>query len=247
LFFRVDEEHIVEDEHGILWAIVDDPDWRKSNGQPERRRHIDAIRHGATAFVVTFTWDGKKITSFNDKTLLRLGEIVEEDGVTYARIVGEPAVDDIVGASDGQTTIAADVEAISRSRESETERLRLIDARLGQGRFRQDVLRHWDGNCAVSGVSVLAVIRASHIKPWAVASNSERLNPFNGLPLVGTLDALFDAGLITFEDAGKMLVSPRLSLADRHRLGLTKLRLRKRFPRESIEFIRYHRKHRFRS
>lgn len=35
---------------------------------------------------------------------------------------------------------------------------------------------------------------ASHIMPWVLASNDERLNPANGVWLVGTLDRLFDNG-----------------------------------------------------
>jgi hypothetical protein len=38
--------------------------------------------------------------------------------------------------------------------------------------------------------------------------------------LAAHLDALFDAGLISFEDDGTMLVSAALSPADRTRLGL---------------------------
>lgn len=54
------------------------------------------------------------------------------------------------------------------------------------------------------------VLRASHAKPWRHCSDSERLDPDNGLPLVATLDALFDAGLITFDAGGCMEISTHL-------------------------------------
>ncbi|MGO7165362.1 HNH endonuclease, partial [Rhizobium johnstonii] len=64
------------------------------------------------------------------------------------------------------------------------------------------MLAQWHGRCAVTSCNLPAVLRASHIVPWREASNAERLDPENGLPLVATLDALFDVGLISFDDQG---------------------------------------------
>ncbi|WP_187971067.1 HNH endonuclease [Aquibium microcysteis] len=88
-----------------------------------------------------------------------------------------------------------------------TERKALIAARIGQGKFRKRVLALWNGRCAVTGCSLVAVIRASHLLPWRAATNEERLDPENGLPLVATLDALFDAGLISFDPDGVLLAN----------------------------------------
>jgi hypothetical protein len=38
--------------------------------------------------------------------------------------------------------------------------------------------------------------------------------------LVANLDALFDAGLISFESSGKMIVSSKLSMAERKIFGI---------------------------
>ena len=47
------------------------------------------------------------------------------------------------------------------------------------------------------------------MKPWAkCASDDERLDVFNGLLLSANLDAAFDAGLVTFDDAG-LMYAPR--------------------------------------
>ena len=46
-------------------------------------------------------------------------------------------------------------------------------------------------------------------------TNSERLDPNNGILLSALVDRLFDRGLITFKDDGAALVSQRLSPADR--------------------------------
>jgi len=47
--------------------------------------------------------------------------------------------------------------------------------------------------------------RVAH-QPWRESTDEKRLDPTKGLPLVASLDALFDAGLISFEDSGRMLV-----------------------------------------
>src|SRR5262245_50580562 len=47
-----------------------------------------------------------------------------------------------------------------------TTKKALIDARLGQGKFRARVLRAWGNCCSVTGSSIQPGIRASHIKAW---------------------------------------------------------------------------------
>jgi putative restriction endonuclease len=103
-----------------------------------------------------------------------------------------------------------------------TEAERLVVQRLGQGVFRDGLLEYWEGRCAVTGLAVPELLRASHIKPWAdCASDAERLDVFNGLLLAPHLDAAFDCGLITVADDGAVVVSDRLGEAARDILGLT--------------------------
>jgi putative restriction endonuclease len=109
-----------------------------------------------------------------------------------------------------------------------TEAERLVTQRIGQDIFREALLDYWGGSCAVTGVALTPVLRASHMKPWAHCENdAERLNVFNGLLLVANLDALFDRGLISFEDTGEVLISQSVSDACRKQLQLSAdLRLR---------------------
>jgi HNH endonuclease len=104
-----------------------------------------------------------------------------------------------------------DVEQIKKRVKDQTTRQALIDARQGQGRFRADVGRRWGNVCAVTGCGISAVLRASHIKPWAICTDQERLNPANGLLLAAHIDALFDQGLVSFADDGAMLISDKIS------------------------------------
>jgi hypothetical protein len=123
----------------------------------------------------------------------------------------------------------------------ETERQAIIAARRGQGRFRTALIEQWAGKCAVTKSRALALLRASHIKPWREATNAERLDPYNGLLLTPNLDAAFDLGLISFTDKGRMLLSPELPEGEAAQLGLNPdLRLVCVFP-ENLPFLAHHR------
>jgi hypothetical protein len=91
----------------------------------------------------------------------------------------------------------------------ETAKASLIMARRGQGIFRNRV-KLIEQKCRVTGVTSEKLLTASHIKPWKVSDNQERLEGNNGLFLSPHVDKLFDSGLITFTAQGEMLVSPQL-------------------------------------
>ncbi len=118
--------------------------------------------------------------------------------------------------AEGRAPLADDLDELrDRGDLSPTEKKRLIDARLGQGRFRREVERLWQNACSVSGCAVREMLRASHIKSWKRSSDVERLDGRNGLLLTADLDALFDKGLISFGDDGGMLVADRIAATDR--------------------------------
>lgn len=89
----------------------------------------------------------------------------------------------------------------------ETDKLALVLARRGQGRFK-DSVRRVERYCRITRVDRLEHLVASHCKPWRDSSNEERLDGENGLLLTPTVDHLFDRGFISFEDSGRLLVSP---------------------------------------
>lgn len=102
-----------------------------------------------------------------------------------------------------------------------TEAERMVVQRVGQNIFRAGLLEYWEGRCAVTGLAVPELLRASHIKPWAdCTSDAERLDVFNGLLLAPHLDAAFDCGFITVADAGAVVVSDELGETARSLLGL---------------------------
>ena len=102
-----------------------------------------------------------------------------------------------------------------------TEAERLVVQRVGQDIFRRGLLEYWDGRCAITGLDVPELLRASHITPWSDCdTDAERLDVFNGLLLAPHLDAAFDSGFITIEEDGSVLLSDALPSGARSALGL---------------------------
>ena len=125
-----------------------------------------------------------------------------------------------------------------------TEAERLTVERIGQNLFRQALMEYWNGRCPLTGITDPALLRASHIVPWAECeTDALRLDVHNGLLLSALWDAAFDAGLISFADDGTVLRSPSLTseaaaalnlassaslagLTDHHRSNLSRHRAR---------------------
>ncbi len=102
-----------------------------------------------------------------------------------------------------------------------TEVQRMVRQRVGQQAYRQAMLSYWGGACAVTGLALPQALRASHAKPWAECeSDAERLDVFNGFLLSANLDVLFDSFLVSFSEAGALLVSKAVTIGDQQKLGL---------------------------
>lgn len=102
-----------------------------------------------------------------------------------------------------------------------TEVERMVRQRVGQDAYRKAMLEYWGSACAVTGISIPEVLRASHAKPWSVcASDVERLDVFNGFLLTANLDALFDRFLISFTDEGNILIANDIQCSNIQGLGL---------------------------
>lgn len=99
--------------------------------------------------------------------------------------------------------LTADLAELDRDVLDKTERDVLAKARIGQGKFRADIVASWRKGevCALTGLAVPEMLIASHIKPWRESSNVERLDPMNGLLLAAHVDKLFDRFLMSFEES----------------------------------------------
>lgn len=123
-----------------------------------------------------------------------------------------------------------------------TEALSIIKRRIGQDKFRKGLLER-TSQCEICGISSIHT-RASHIKPWAVAENDERLDAENGLLFCPNHDHLFDKGFISFNKKGSMLISPELTDTDKILFNLNDQKEFK-FTAKQKEYLEYHRKNIF--
>ena len=104
-----------------------------------------------------------------------------------------------------EETILAETRKVAQdSSISNTERTAITRARVGQGLFREKLIGYWHG-CSISAFPHFDILNASHIKPWRVSDNHQRLDVFNGLLLLPNYDRLFDKGYISFDDDGKII------------------------------------------
>jgi putative restriction endonuclease len=122
----------------------------------------------------------------------------------------------------------------------ETEREAVTKARIGQGTFRQLLLEMWEG-CAVTDIRLPNVLRASHIKPWRFSTNSERLDPYNGLLLLPQYDQLFDKGLISFDEKGNLIRSRAIEEIEPQKLGIDVNDRLRSLSKRHRTFLDYHR------
>lgn len=120
-----------------------------------------------------------------------------------------------------------------------TSRISETTLRVGQDIFRDRLLDYW-GGCAVTGCDVSQILIASHIVPWSEASDLERLDVYNGLPLTPNLDRLFDQYFISFDENGLLHTASSLSKASLATLGIVPgMKLRKMVP-EHVPYLTKH-------
>lgn len=118
---------------------------------------------------------------------------------------------------------------------------RIIKARSGQGRLRKEVLENYGGKCALCSIIERKLLVASHIKPWAASSKSERVDLSNCISLCKLHDALFEHGFISLDNELKVLVSENFEFEEQ---GINQ-EFEFSIPIESIpnaEFLKHHRK-----
>lgn len=124
--------------------------------------------------------------------------------------------------------------------------IRSVNVRVGQNFFRNIVLNNFDSKCAISGINIPQMLRASHIIPWA-KDEQHRVNPENGLCLSALYDLAYDQGFIGVATNHKVILADKLKKQRKepyfqeHFGKLEGVEIRspsKFFPRK--EFLEYH-------
>jgi putative restriction endonuclease len=121
-----------------------------------------------------------------------------------------------------------------------TFREQLVRARRGQGVFRSNVLLRED-SCRVTRVNEPRHLKASHIKPWRDANDTERLDGANGLLLSPHIDHLFDEGYITFSSSQELVIVPEVRDKLLDAWGIDAGVRVGEFTREQNAYLDYHR------
>lgn len=118
----------------------------------------------------------------------------------------------------------------------------ISNARIGQGKYREDLLEECPF-CPITMINDERLLIASHIKPWAVSTDAEKVDPKNGYMLSPLYDKLFDRGLITFSSDRKMHISNWLSPKNQERMGLQEGKFYQALPMDDRRenYLNYHR------
>ncbi|MFD2177831.1 HNH endonuclease [Veronia pacifica] len=153
--------------------------------------------------------DGRHVMSLVGlKNQLSLNQMsIDVDSVWFERVGGDFLV--YTKCTNGKSLLPTQLAKPSGN----TTRKVNSDARVGQAYFKQEVRKVCGNRCVVTGVvdQKPSILIGSHIKPWRIANDEERLDGNNGLLLAPHIDKLFDAMLISFSQERRILVSDRLS------------------------------------
>lgn len=139
--------------------------------------------------------------------------------------------------------IVEDIKQIENEIYDSTERWTMVRTRLGQGDFRKQLIAYWK-DCAVTRCKLTRILKAAHIKPWRDSTDAERLDVYNGLLLMPNVDSLFDVGLITIDNSGKIHKSALLQFVDGAHFGIPDEVVVMLEPKHH-EYLEHHRAHIF--
>lgn len=219
--------------------------WDGEKGHGSDERIVNASRNGEEIHLfyrdnrlVPFTYHGKIVMVQCSRFIDRPSEFVfnvvaiapEPSSVEPMQLAEEP-VDYAVISEAGLNSIDREVTTKSRG--------------IAQRLFRGNLLRLWQGACAVTSVQEPRVLRSSHIKPWTDSNVQEKVDHFNGLLLIPNLDALFNEGLISFQNDGRILVSSDWQADDKRRMHITPDLHLRTVHLESRPYLEFHRDVRF--
>lgn len=131
--------------------------------------------------------------------------------------------------------------------QNETSKSIQTKIRIGQDKFRKNLLKELKF-CPITGIDNKQILIASHIKPWIVSNDEERLNTNNGFIFSPTIDKLFDSGLITFNNDKTIKISPLLNQKNANIIGIKNGKTYDELPIiNRTNFLNYHRKYIFES
>ena len=134
-------------------------------------------------------------------------------------------------------------KSVGTSKSKETSRQKeLRYARSGHGLYREKLLSECPF-CPITMINDERLLIASHIKPWAVSSETEKIDHKNGFVLSPLYDKLFDRGFMTFAEDRRIILSNWISPANKKRLGVQEGQFVQMLPMDEArqEYMKFHR------
>lgn len=128
-----------------------------------------------------------------------------------------------------------------RNKKNNTENFVFSKIRKGQSIFREKLLKNFK-QCPITKINDRRLLVASHIKPWYLSDESERMDIDNGFILSSLFDTLFDVGLITFSSKSEILISKELSSYNLKKIDIHNKQKVKNLPIsiKKQEYLEYH-------
>ncbi|ADO57472.1 HNH endonuclease [Paenibacillus polymyxa] len=191
------------------------------------------------------TLQGKKYAPYNLTGRGNTGylfQITEELANFLFTKVGITVADlELVAKSEDE--IIGDVENDVSQIPEETIREQLVQTRVGQDKFKQELIK-LDKKCKLCGLDNINFLRASHSKPWRDSNNKERLDKYNGFLFCPAHDTLYDRGYISFDNDGSLLISPYLDDLSKLLMNV-EAQMKITLLEGHKHYVKYHREHIF--
>lgn len=134
-------------------------------------------------------------------------------------------------------------ETPEKDAKDRTDTQAVRQARDGQGKYRDQLLEQCRF-CPITKIADERLLIASHIKPWAASTDSEKIDPYNGYILSPLYDKLFDRGFITFTESRHVILSDFLSPLTWKQIGLKNNTFIQSLPMDDkrAEYLKFHHK-----
>ncbi|NOT50377.1 MAG: HNH endonuclease [Chitinophagaceae bacterium] len=126
------------------------------------------------------------------------------------------------------------------------DKIREVKTRVNQDVFRDIVLANYNGKCAITGIDIVPLLKASHIIPWS-KNEQERLNPENGICFSALYDCAFDKGYISVTKKFEIILSSEVKKKVKQayyskcfgEIAGMKIKMPQKYP-PNKEFLDYH-------
>jgi len=124
--------------------------------------------------------------------------------------------------------------------EKNTSKEIITNIRIWQTEFRKKLILSLK-KCPITWINDVRILNASHIKPWFMSNNIERLDIYNWFLFSPTFDKLFDKWIITFDFNKKIIISKSINDYNINLLGIYNNQFIKDLPIEwREEYLEYH-------